>query len=292
MALGSQAHQKTGQPCTGLRWVVAHPREAKHIIQWFRLDIRLQSAPYSIYGDESGLHFLIVSGEGKVASAAATAFLYAFSGADKSTAWINIGTAGHQQAAIGTLMIANRVLDHESNQAWYPSRVFSSSIKSSGLICVSRMETSYPENAMYDLESAGFYGVASKFTTHELIHCMKVVSDNRSSEPSREAAQNAMDSLISQQDAVRCFIDDLINLSREESERLSVPLELGQFLQQWSFTVSQQHQLASLMRQWDALGGASSVFASLCEQSLTPKQVLRILKQQLFDEVYVRNSDD
>ena len=73
--------------------------EARPLIEAFNL-VRCQgNGPHELY--QNGELQLLVSGPGKTAAAAATAFAFASSGLQENTAWLNIGIAGHRQLQPG-----------------------------------------------------------------------------------------------------------------------------------------------------------------------------------------------
>src|SRR4051812_49773851 len=75
-----------------LRFVVALQAEARALIERFGME-PAGEGPFSIYrGDDA---WLIVSGLGKAAAAAATAYLHLFSGGEMGRAWLNVGLGGH-----------------------------------------------------------------------------------------------------------------------------------------------------------------------------------------------------
>ena len=130
--------------------------------------------PYRICaGDQT---HLIVSGIGKVAAAAATAYLRALIG-DTPAAWLNIGIAGHGSQAVGTALLAHKVVDATSGKSFYPT------FTASPLCCTTLLHTvdlAQPaaSDAAYDMEASGFCEAAQRFATSERIHCLKIVSDN------------------------------------------------------------------------------------------------------------------
>lgn len=286
MTLDSSWHNRATRNRSGIRWVVAHHQEAQALIQWFQMKVLIQSDPYTVYTDDSGTQYLILSGQGRLAAAAATAFLYAYTASDRSTAWINFGTAGHSHLPLGQLVLANRIVEQQTAKIWYPSLVFSTAIQSSGLICSSRIETTYTEEALYDMESAGFYNSATRFTSHELVHCLKIVSDNRESTASIVRAHDVLKELESMRPAIGAFVDQLLELSRQESVRLMPPREFQAFIQQWKFSVTQRHQLASLLRQWESMAIEQTAFSALSRSDLSGKAVLATLSQLLHQHAY------
>ncbi len=74
--------------------VIALPSEAKPLLSHYKLKAVEDSCGFKIYQkDEMAL---VVSGVGKSAAAAATAYLQAMTGNEPDRAWINIGMGGHR----------------------------------------------------------------------------------------------------------------------------------------------------------------------------------------------------
>ena len=97
--------------------VVALAAEARPLLASHRLQ-GVSGHPYRICAGEQT--HLIVSGIGKVAAAAATAYLRALIG-DTPAAWLNIGIAGHGNQAVGTALLAHKVVDAASGKPFYPT---------------------------------------------------------------------------------------------------------------------------------------------------------------------------
>ena len=95
--------------------VVALAAEARPLLAPHRLR-GVSGHPYRICAGEQT--HLIVSGVGKVAAAAATAYLRALIG-DAPAAWLNIGIAGHGSQAVGTALLA-QVVDIASGKPFTP----------------------------------------------------------------------------------------------------------------------------------------------------------------------------
>ena len=89
--------------------------------------------------------------------------------------------AGHKSHSIGTLILADKIIDTSSEQCWYPAHSIKHTIQTAELHSVDQPETNYKNAVLYDMEASGFYSIASKCTTRELAQCFKVVSDNTES---------------------------------------------------------------------------------------------------------------
>ncbi len=232
-----------------LHFVVALQAEAKPLIDHFGLRRRTGGA-FLVYENENIA--LIVSGIGKVAAAAATGYLHAQNGNHSCRAWLNIGIAGHGRRAIGDGVLVHKITDQITGRSWYPPLTFELSCASDDLISVGEPETKYRENGLYDMEAAGFYATACRFTTGELVHCYKIVSDNRLT-PAEQIRGKTVQALIEQRlDTIDVLTQTLKALAARLAKFQSDPRELARFLKHWRFTVSEQHQLRRLLLHWQA----------------------------------------
>ena len=84
-----------------LIWVCALHCEAKPVIDFYRLKKSHDGNAYDLYRGEDMV--CIVSGPGKLASAAATAWIAAQEQSAGSLAWINLGVAGAAEHLVSHL---------------------------------------------------------------------------------------------------------------------------------------------------------------------------------------------
>lgn len=235
--------------------IVALPCEARPLIQHLRL--RKQAASdYDLYQGE-GLN-LIISGVGKLAAAMACAWLRGLTTTADSAddVWLNIGIAGHGYQPLGSAFLAHRISEQHGDRCWYPEFAFKRPCPSTALKTVDAAENDYPDDTLYDMEAAGFYAACRRFSSVELIHCFKVVSDNRRSgtETVNEAGVSALlaGHLVT--------IDNVIGCLRQTRERLvrfqQPPPFYSDCLQRWHFSQYQRKQLQQLLWRLQALSPA------------------------------------
>ena len=230
--------------------VVALAAEARPLLASHRLQ-GVSDHPYRICAGEQT--HLIVSGLGKVAAAAATAYLRALIG-DTPAAWLNIGIAGHGSQAVGTPLLAHKVVDAASGKPFYSTFTAPPPCRTTLLHTVDRAQQAVGD-AAYDMEASGFCEAAQRFATSERIHCLKVVSDNpQSSYQTLNAAK--VEALIEAQlDTVAQVGEHLRALSEQLHALHADPPGLAELTARWQFTATQQHQLRGLLARWQALTG-------------------------------------
>ncbi len=231
--------------------ITALPAEARPLIDHFRLHDKSTTGGFRIHAG-NGIA-LVISGPGKVAAAAATALLASRTTPGIQTAWLNIGIAGHARLEIGRGLLAHRITDRASGQNWYPPRVFDLPLASTGLLTVDTPENDYAEDVAYDMEASGFYPVAGRFSTSELVQCYKVISDNRKQGTGSITAQQCAELVAARLGEIDPLVGSLVELQQQHHGRRATHDTVSELAQHWHFTVSQRHQLADLARRWRAL---------------------------------------
>ena len=242
--------------------------EAQGLISHFSLSPYPRKTPFSLYCNER-IH-LVVSGVGKTQAAAATAYVHALT---DCRAWLNIGVGGHRDDPVGEGYFAHQVRDLESGRAYYPAFGWKLREKTAPVFTVDRVEKHFSEEGIYEMEAAGFCAAAFRFSTAELIHCFKVVSDNRANTPTYD--HHLIRALIS---AHLGTIDQAVQKLEGLAEDLSDPfVNLEGFLKRWRFTETQQHQLKRLLLRWEACYPNKNIWETSLEKCRNSKEVIRYL---------------
>jgi nucleoside phosphorylase len=193
--------------------VVALKAEARPLIRHYELHHRHAGMTFPVYlGTDMAL---VISGPGKAAAAAATAWLQGLTQGNKGNAWLNIGIAGHATCAVGDARIANRITEQATNRSWYPPQVHELDIATGRLLTVDSPENDYPVDALYDMEAAGFYPAACRFSTSELVQCFKVVSDNRQHANTKITAKHCEQLVDSQLKTINSLVEALGNMQKQ-----------------------------------------------------------------------------
>jgi nucleoside phosphorylase len=173
--------------------VVALAAEARPLIEHLALRPRDTIEGLPVYERENIQ--LIVGGVGKAAAAAATALLHIRSGQERDMFWVNVGLAGHRHRDIGRGFLADRIEDLYSGKVWHPTPVPSLGIPSLTVRTVEDIEERYEGDALYEMEAAGFFAVASLLSRRELVQVFKIVSDGPSS-PARSLTARRVSELV------------------------------------------------------------------------------------------------
>lgn len=231
--------------------VTAFAGEARPLIDYFQLTEFSATGRYTVYrGDDRQL---VISGPGKVQAAAATGWLQGIGMDNIPAAWLNIGIAGHATRRVGSGMLVHKITDHASGRNWYPPQVHGLALQTDRLVTVNVPETHYQENALYDMEAAGFYPVACRCCTAELVQCYKVVSDNREHKPGRLLKRRGASLIANCLAEIDTLFQTMDNMVRSLAVRQPAPDTLERYTDRWHFSVTQRHRLVKLLLRWRAL---------------------------------------
>lgn len=251
--------------------------EAKPIVSKYQLKRSIDDNAFSVFRNNNMT--LTVSGVGKLAAANAVGYTQGRYGFGQSGAWLNVGIAGHRHLCVGECRIAHKIIDSETKANWYPTLLFSEHLATSELVCVSRTETKYTRDAMYDMESVGFFSAATRFQTLELVQTLKIISDNHNNPVDRINKKTVSRLMENQIDTIDCVINELDKLRQHI---LNNQLELVEaFGQIWHFSRHQYSQLNQLMNTWHCLSPETLPEPGNLQQLTHSKQVIAWLKEQV-----------
>lgn len=249
--------------------------EAKPLIKYFDLK-KENKHPFSIYKGPSTI--LTVSGVGKIAMAGAVAYTQALFQSIPSPVLVNLGIAGHSSLPIETLVLATKIIDKDSGKRFYPQLIGNdwpktSSIQTSSIPC-----TEYNAHYLNDMEASAFYETAIKFSSNELIHSIKVISDNAQSTIESINSKLVIQWLTNHLSQINSLLSHWLSL--QQSMRANDLKEFDAIVQRWHFTVGGQLKLKSLLLRWQALSSAPwlDTFESNPNNS---KEVLKKLESDL-----------
>jgi len=253
----------------------ALPCEAKPLVEHFKLK-KHSTSVFAVYYSENII--LTVTGLGKTAMSAGIAYTQALFANACHAILLNVGIAGHQQAAIGSLYLVDKNTDMDSQKHYYPPIVFESPCASTALQTAAQPQLGYDQAALYDMEASAFFETAARFNTGEFNHSLKVVSDNRDTPASIFQPQHVSALIAAHLETVT----SLIKVLQALVNTLPVPNPEDEqvWLQQYRLTASEQIQLKKLLSRWHVLTG-SPLPDSVTAGDVSGKVLLRQLEQQL-----------
>lgn len=232
--------------------IVALPAEARPLIDHFKLK-SVESDVYRRYSSESIA--LVETGIGKLNAAGATA---ATLGVLKQVqgrlpVCLNVGLAG-SALPIGTLLTAHSVVDQASGKKWFPQLTWksnqSSKTSSVQVLTVDAPREEYESTIAFDMEAAGVFSSAVKFTTLEFIQSLKIVSDNTESPVSAINKSFASDLIEQQRDSIEHAVIQLTSLANALPDTQASTQLLNNLCRNIRCSATQKSILQSLLRQY------------------------------------------
>ena len=254
--------------------IVALKAEASPLIESLSLSREEESESFPLFvGDHCNL---IISGVGKSRASAAVLYLRERF-PQPNQAWVNLGFAGHGKLEVGKSFLANRVMDGESGEAFYPPQLIVSKIASSSLLTTLNPLAEYPEPIGYDMEASAFCLSARTATTRELIQVVKVVSDNPANPVESFDRSRAATLMKNALPYIHPFLEKLEQLA----SKVSPPTELLDFIEEAlalkPFTQTQRHQVRKLLNQANALGLPEEDARAILESSGATREAIHEL---------------
>lgn len=160
-----------------IHFIIATFPEAKSFIKFYKLKKLLSLTEFETYINKRKKITLTISGIGKLLSACSVVFTNSYF-KNKNNIWINIGLGGIKNTNIGKLYLINKIIDKENDLKFYPFFLFKTNIEKKQCKTFNKPNFSY-SNSVHDMEVSGFYLACTKFSTNELIHSFKIISDNK-----------------------------------------------------------------------------------------------------------------
>jgi nucleoside phosphorylase len=227
----------------------ALPCEAKPLVEHFGLKKNTTIQPFAVYFNQDIC--LTVTGLGKNAMAAGVAYSLALFAPVDHPVLINIGIAGHKRHPLGSLFLIDKITDSDSQKSYYPPLVFTPPYPTANIQTVSRPQLVYDPELLCDMEASAFYETAVRFSTGELIHCLKVISDNEAS-PAKNIQPKQVSNLIAAHiAAVETILAELSHLAALITA--PEPKLYKELSCRFHFTASEQGQLKNRLSRWAIL---------------------------------------
>lgn len=251
--------------------------EAKPLIAHYRLRRRMSIEPFTTY--EKDNITLTVTGIGKVAMAAGVAFIHQLVGGIPNAVWLNVGIAGHRSHPVGSVFIAHKITDADAEKSWYPSHPFNTPCEGEEIYTVSRPLPGYPDTCLYEMEASAFYEIATRFSTGELVQCLKIVSDNTAN-PAENISPQRASTLI---ETHLQTIDALLHKQQRLAETINPdqPDWYSVVCQTWRFTHSEKIQLKEISRRWQVISPNDPPMLEQLPNNHSGKQILGLLKAEV-----------
>ena len=240
-----------------IHFICALKCEARPLMAHYRLKHCTDSESFPLYISPDKQISLTISGIGKINAAAATAFTHAFLHTGKQDIWLNIGIAGHKELDIGEVTLAHKIIDQTNQNTWYPQIIFSPHCQSMEILSCDKPVTDYESailpGSVFEMEAAGFYATACRFATSELIHVIKIISDNQQN-PADKISESFVANLVKNKlTSIEQILESLRLLAKDLETPNEVPNHYHQIIKQWRFTHAERNLLKSCLNRWQVL---------------------------------------
>lgn len=236
-----------------IHFVVALRAEAAPLLRHYDLRATEDSiAGFPIF--RSDRHALVVAGVGKTRAAAGTALLRDRARSSRADVWLNVGIAGHRDKRVGALVRAHTVVDEATGKRFFPARLGGPALDRAVVRTVDRPEDAFATDDVYEMEASGFVDTAVRFSTIELVQCLKIVSDNRATgteDITRDFVRGLVEAHLESIDALAAHLGDLA-----QSVAAAPPAPMDELIGERRFTTTQRRRLTALLRRCHAFGAA------------------------------------
>lgn len=227
-----------------LIWLCALHCEAKPIIDYYGLQKEPHARPFDWYRND---HMLcVVSGIGKLAAATATASTAEKLGQEQSLAWLNLGIAGAADVPIGTALLVNKCTDMDTGTPFYPAIIGQPALPTRACITVPVATEDYHQTSLYDMEASGFFHAALYYSSSELVHSIKVVSDNRVHQTGKNR-QQVSQLIATSMESINQQAQQLDALNQQLTSRQLNSQVIGLFTAEAHYSTTRKHQLSHLL---------------------------------------------
>lgn len=262
---------------------VALPCEAKPLIEHFKLKKDLSTTAFGIYRNNNFTVTVTVTGIGKSAMAAGVAYCLALFPSPALPVLLNIGIAGHGMHALGSVFSADKIVDQDSGRSYYPQLVATPPCSTLTVTTVSRPQSDYPSASLYEMEAAAFYETAMRFSSSELIQCIKVISDNKLNHTGQiKAAQVSLwiQSALPMIEEYNQQLRQLALLDKQVKESY-----FDEVAAQWRFSSNEKLQLKKLLNKRAILMPQKALDLAVFSPG-SGKVVLNHLRKEIDEQVF------
>jgi len=263
-----------------IHFICALLAEARPIIEFYQLKHIGHDGLFNIYYNEAAEVSLTVSGVGKLACSAASIYSFDVLDSNASDVWINVGIAGHEKHPIGKLFLANYIEDQGSNLSWYPQILIKTNIEQENLLTLDKPSNQYDKN-LFDMEASGFMHSCSRFSTMELIHSLKIISDN-ALQPSL-AIQKSEITLLVKNNLVNItqFAQQLRELSADLNKQPDIENQFMLITNKSHFSHYQRNRLRSILSRWQLINQGTEANFYLDESLRSAEEIMSFLENHL-----------
>ena len=228
-----------------IHFIVATSFESKLIIKKLKLKKIKPSSGFDFFYNDN--FSMTITGLGKINSALGVAHTFFKFKSLSNNIWINIGLAGHEKEKIGTLVLVDKIYDYETQRSIYPFFVKNYKIKKLNCTCYSKPNFNYT-NSLSDMESSGFFFSANKYSTKEIIHSLKIVSDNKFEKIDFNDTKGIERIFEKNFDQILYFVNDIEDLwERKFQKQNKIKIKIEKEIENLKYSFSEGMQLRNLL---------------------------------------------
>lgn len=226
--------------------IIATFPEANYFIKYLQLKKISSISEFDIYYNNK--FTLTISGMGKVNSAIAVAQTYQEFGKNRNNNWLNIGIAGHNNSKLGDIYIINKISEDNSNRCFFPYSPCLTDVQNNSCITYQSVNNEY-NDSLSDMELSGFFEAANKYSYKELIHSIKIVSDNKY-ESIDFKDKKVVERLFSDKSSIfNKFFNTIESLSNEAiNNTIMIDRKINELIGKVKFTSSENEQAKKLLK--------------------------------------------
>lgn len=157
-------------------FITALPSEARPVRHHFRLERDHRFNDHPVYRRPP--FSLVISGTGRRAAFDAVSWSERAGLASENDTWINLGIGGHKTHPLGQVVLADEVVEPSSGKRWSCDAPYSDLWKPGRVMTLDAPAFEYREDALYDMEAAGFIEAVERIAPLRRSFCFKIVSDS------------------------------------------------------------------------------------------------------------------
>ena len=256
--------------------IIALLEEAKPFIKQFKLQ-KWDNSRLRVY--ENGSILLVISGIGSDAITIAVGYAAALASSYRRLFWLNLGSAGHRNYQIGTVVLPAEVRDSVSDLAFYPTPLIPGNFKRDKLRTIKIPSQKYMQDTCFDMEGYGFCTAASKFSLSDYIQVIKIISDNEQKPVSELRKHTLSNAIASGAEEAINLIEAFLNFAIAEVGHPEPSLPSVDTTK-LHFTESQRIRLSRLTSQMYLIDPSFDVLEEI-EQHKTSSSFLNYLETQV-----------
>lgn len=168
---------------------------------------------------------LTLTGCGSIAASTVVGAVCACREIKESDILINIGTCAGSKLNMNKIYAVNKLTDTTNGRTFYPDMLYRHGFQEAELLTLPTIMTKGCEGGeddqrLYDMEGAAIYQAASFFLGPHQIQFLKAISDG--GEGDKLTPDHVSDCIESHLEKIIDYIGELIDISREQEERLEV----------------------------------------------------------------------